>query len=277
MIEDEIKVLSSELGVSVSTVEKDYAISWMLYGIWKSRFWRVLAFKGGTCLKKAYFLDYRFSEDLDYTLLLEEPDIEDIQAKISEAVETASEGPVQFLDFELRPRYGVKLFQGELLGFEVRILFRLLSRTGNLPKIKMDITLEKYENILLPLQERQILHGYSDSPRFSVVSIRAYSLEEILAEKIRSLFQRTRPRDLYDVWFLKNVADLGSAAQILCPKFEAKEVEPDVNALQGRKPYYERAWKSSLGHQLSCPETSSHPYGIYHQSLIEEYRRFILP
>ncbi len=30
MIEEEIKVLSSELGVPVSTVEKDYAISWML-------------------------------------------------------------------------------------------------------------------------------------------------------------------------------------------------------------------------------------------------------
>ncbi len=258
MIEDEIKTLSSELGVPVFTVEKDYAISWMLYGLWKSKFWRILAFKGGTCLKKAYFSDYRFSEDLDYTLLLEEPDIGDVQAKIAEAVEAANEGPVQFLDFELRPRYGVKLFPGELLGFEVRIPFRLLSRTGNPPKIKMDITLGKYEKILLPLQERPILHGYSDSPRFSVVSVRAYSLEEILAEKIRSLFQRTRPRDLYDIWFLKSVADLRSVTQILRPKLEAKRVEPDVNALQGRKPYYERAWESSLGHQLrELPEFST--------------------
>ncbi|WP_099209811.1 nucleotidyl transferase AbiEii/AbiGii toxin family protein [Thermococcus henrietii] len=258
MIEEEIKALSSELGVPVSTVEKDYAISWMLYGLWKSKFWRVLAFKGGTCLKKAYFADYRFSEDLDYTLLLEEPDIGDVQAKIAEAVEAANEGPVQFLDFELRPRYGVKLFPGELLGFEVRIPFRLLSRTGNPPKIKMDITLEKYEKILLPLQERPILHGYSDSPRFSVVSVRTYSLEEILAEKIRSLFQRTRPRDLYDIWFLKSIADLRSVTQILRPKFEAKGVEPDINALQGRKPYYERAWESSLGHQLrELPEFST--------------------
>ena len=181
---------------------------------------------------------------------MEEPNPEYIQAKIAEAVEAASEGPLQFLDFELRPRYGVKLFKGELLGFEVRIPFRLLSRTGNPPKIKMDITLEKYEKILLPLQERPILHGYSDSPRFSVVSVRAYSLEEILAEKIRSLFQRTRPRDLYDIWFLKNAADLASVARILRPKFEAKGVEPDVHALQGRRPYYERAWESNLSHQL---------------------------
>lgn len=30
-----------------------------------------LVFKGGTVLKKAYFEDYRFSEDLDFTLLKE--------------------------------------------------------------------------------------------------------------------------------------------------------------------------------------------------------------
>ncbi|WP_297552409.1 hypothetical protein [Thermococcus sp.] len=42
MIEDEIKTLSSELGVPVFTVEKDYAISWMLYGLWKSKNQKVL-------------------------------------------------------------------------------------------------------------------------------------------------------------------------------------------------------------------------------------------
>ena len=29
----------------------------------------VLAFKGGTALKRCYFSDYRFSEDLDFTLI----------------------------------------------------------------------------------------------------------------------------------------------------------------------------------------------------------------
>jgi predicted nucleotidyltransferase component of viral defense system len=85
---------------------------------------------------------------------------------------------------------------------------------------------------------------------FSVVSVRAYSLEEILAEKIRSLFQRTRPRDLYDVWALKDRADVRTVAKILPFKFEAKSVEPDLDALSSRRGYYYSAWKSSLGHQL---------------------------
>lgn len=68
MVIDEIKRKSFELGLPISTIEKDYVISWILYGIWRSGLWKELAFKGGTCLKKAYFSDYRFSEDLDYTL-----------------------------------------------------------------------------------------------------------------------------------------------------------------------------------------------------------------
>jgi len=37
-----------------------------------------LAFKGGTALKRCYFGDYRFSEDLDFTLL-EPTSFEDIR------------------------------------------------------------------------------------------------------------------------------------------------------------------------------------------------------
>ena len=51
-------------------VEKDYVIGWVLWGIGAdpdlTDWW---AFKGGTCLKKCYLGDYRFSEDLDFTCL----------------------------------------------------------------------------------------------------------------------------------------------------------------------------------------------------------------
>lgn len=50
-------------------VEKDYVITWLLLGISDSTLRNILAFKGGTALKKAYFEDYRFSEDLDFTVL----------------------------------------------------------------------------------------------------------------------------------------------------------------------------------------------------------------
>jgi predicted nucleotidyltransferase component of viral defense system len=50
-------------------IEKDYVISWILLGLAGSRLKESFAFKGGTALKKVYFPDYRYSEDLDFTLL----------------------------------------------------------------------------------------------------------------------------------------------------------------------------------------------------------------
>ena len=249
MIEDEIKRKARELGVPVSTVEKDYAISWMLYGLWKSGLWRQLAFKGGTCIKKAYIAGYRFSDDLDYTLI-GTIDTETLGELLGEAVSFANEGPVEFMESLIEKRFGVKHHQGELLGFQAKIPFRLLSRTGVPARIKMDVTLERYERILLPLQDRSVLHGYSDSPRFRMIRVKAYPLEEIFVEKVRALFQRTRPRDLYDVWAVKESIDLETMLRILPEKFENKGVKPDLEGLKNRREYYVRAWEKSLGHQL---------------------------
>ncbi len=45
---------------------------------------------------------------------------------------------------------------------------------------------------------RGVLHPYSDAlPQDS--SVRTYSAAELLAEKTGALYERTRPRDLYDV------------------------------------------------------------------------------
>jgi Nucleotidyl transferase AbiEii toxin, Type IV TA system len=66
----EILRLASELGLQARVVEKDYVLGWVLAGIARdeelSRAW---LFKGGTCLKKCFFETYRFSEDLDFTVV----------------------------------------------------------------------------------------------------------------------------------------------------------------------------------------------------------------
>ena len=56
------------LGVPWEVLERDYLLSWLLAGILKVDGLKdSLIFKGGTALKKCYFGDYRFSEDLDFT------------------------------------------------------------------------------------------------------------------------------------------------------------------------------------------------------------------
>ena len=54
-----------------AVLERDYCLSWFLVGLSRSPLHGQLAFKGGTALKKCYFGDYRFSEDLDFTLTTE--------------------------------------------------------------------------------------------------------------------------------------------------------------------------------------------------------------
>ena len=65
----EINKIATTNRVNDRQIEKDYVLSWVLFAISKNDVLKnVLVFKGGTVLKKAYFEDYRFSEDLDFTL-----------------------------------------------------------------------------------------------------------------------------------------------------------------------------------------------------------------
>ena len=50
-------------------LERDYCLAWFLAALEESDLRTRLALKGGTALKRCYFVDYRFSEDLDFTLL----------------------------------------------------------------------------------------------------------------------------------------------------------------------------------------------------------------
>jgi len=68
---EEISRLSHRLQMNELVLEKDYVLTWILLGIADSTLYSQLAFKGGTALKKIYFPDYRFSEDLDFTILNE--------------------------------------------------------------------------------------------------------------------------------------------------------------------------------------------------------------
>ena len=66
----EIVEFSNVFSLEPRVIEKDWALGWVLAGISANP---VLApgfvFKGGTCLKKCYFETYRFSEDLDFTII----------------------------------------------------------------------------------------------------------------------------------------------------------------------------------------------------------------
>lgn len=67
--EAEVRRHAAQAGVDPMVIDLDYSLGWFLLGFSKAEdFAGSLRFKGGTCLRKCYFPDYRFSEDLDFTL-----------------------------------------------------------------------------------------------------------------------------------------------------------------------------------------------------------------
>src|SRR6201997_1990700 len=69
-----ISLLSNRLAaggvrrIREDVLERDYCLAWFLTALAESDLSTSVAFKGGTALKRCYFGDYRFSEDLDFTL-----------------------------------------------------------------------------------------------------------------------------------------------------------------------------------------------------------------
>ena len=91
-----ISVLSNRLAVAgrrirEDVLERDYCLAWFLCALAQSDLRELLAFKGGTALKRCYFPEYRFSEDLDFTLL-STTTFEDIQKRLESVYAAVKEG-----------------------------------------------------------------------------------------------------------------------------------------------------------------------------------------
>ena len=52
-----------------AVIERDYCLAWFLTALARHPLREYLAFKGGTALRRCWFENYRFSEDLDFSLI----------------------------------------------------------------------------------------------------------------------------------------------------------------------------------------------------------------
>jgi len=234
-------------------IDLDYSLGWFLLGMRKtSASLRGLIFKGGTCLRKCYFPDYRFSEDLDFTATkhLSPTDIEDWITKSVDWIND-HDGPdfrVQPIQFEVvDDEYGSESYQA-------RIYYRGPLRWGGSPRtVKLDVT--RAEKILLPVIEKQIIHPYSDQGSFNDIALPCYCLEEVIAEKIRAVGGQRRfavSRDLYDIYNLVSVGiNINEVKQILPEKFEIRGLSLegiDIKNIEQRRSEFERDWERRLNY-----------------------------
>lgn len=214
-------------------VEKDYALSYLLAAIASTAGLREnLVLKGGTALKKLYFADYRFSEDLDYSTRVIGP-INDIDEMIASVVGSMhamlnERGPFQVAWEPLILR---QPHPGQQKAYIIRVQFPGQRQT--LCRLKVEITVD--EPILAPVNTCPIMHGF---PEDFEAYVPVYSLAEIAAEKLRALLQvKARLhekgwgasrvcRDYYDLWNLLQVPGIKTPdlLPLLAQKCTVREV-----------------------------------------------------
>jgi predicted nucleotidyltransferase component of viral defense system len=206
----EVLALRGEWQVAAEVIEKDHALGWLLAGIAQEPRLRSWVFKGGTCLRKCYFETYRFSEDLDFTVATGGPITGEQLVPIFRDVAAwmLEEGGVELV-VDDRSFAARRNLRGQPTT-EGRVAFLGPLRLPQPAKIKLDLTTD--ELIALPPEPRPVAHPYSDATAAaelpSLALVRCYPLVELLAEKLRALAQRCRPRDLYDVVHTHRHADV---------------------------------------------------------------------
>ena len=183
-----------------AVIERDYVLAWFLTGLARHPLREVLAFKGGTALRRCWFDDYRFSEDLDFTLIRSIA-IEEIMAGFNEIFAALEAACGLRIAFDREDRHGHRNTHTLYLRYQ-----------GPLPAandMKVDITIN--EVLCFPLQDRpiqRIYDGFDDLPDGPTVKV--YAIKEIVVEKLLALSDRARnePRDLYDLWYMLASTDL---------------------------------------------------------------------
>ncbi len=264
MIEkNEVLEIARSLSLRPDTVEKDYVLGWMLHGISQNEFTKNWAFKGGTSLKKCFFETFRFSEDLDYTLKdsthLDENFLLNVFREITESIQ--EEVGIEFFP----DRFKFKIIDKGNGQFSAQGKIHYngpLNRTQGVATIKLDLTTD--EILVLDTVTQKVEHPYSDEPSQSIVA-NCYAFEEVVAEKIRALAQRIRPRDLYDVvHFFRNremIENPQLVHNVLIQKCAFKGMDvPTFEYIQSHEKLdeLEPQWANMLDHQLpSLPPMDS--------------------
>lgn len=232
------------------TIELDYALGWFLAELAQHPFNERLAFKGETALRRCHIGEYRFSEDLDFTLICTDEfnaikkAFEEIAAKVTEQTGM----PFGFSRPDPQPHQNNHTFY--------------MAFTGPMQRerqFKVDVT--RTEEIVSALERKPVLVTY---PAFDFPKdrpIKTYSINEIVAEKLLALTdpKRSQPRDLYDLWYLESegLVELPLLDDIIARKlkFRGRLADGLADAFDKKEKLLKATWNVRLDAQMaSTPE-----------------------
>lgn len=255
------------LGIPWEILERDYLLSWILAGISQHPLLGdTLVFKGGTALKKCYFGDYRFSEDLDFSGVEGVPTGDAMEDSVRAACDTAEKLLNEYAAVDIVcERYTEK--EPHPMGQEAfTIRARLPWHKTQHTRVMIETTVD--EKVIKPIEMRKVMHEYGEPVDFRV---KVYALEEIVAEKLRAILQhvqkleergwsRSRARDYYDLWRVlgryKEQMNLSGFASLIHEKCALREVDfdgPEDFFQETLLALIEETWNQWLGQLVPQP------------------------
>ena len=234
----QIQRIASKEGVPEEIIEKDYFIELILSFLAKEKYFReILIFRGGTALKKIYFPDYRFSEDLDF-LIGGKEDFEKCEETLSRILEKiSSEYPIQLSKRSECKKDRLQFF----------IVYDIVQEIRATKELKIDIL---KDDIIPAFQEKEILFRHEEF-KGKGSKLPTYALESVVSDKIsRILDVDNEPRDLYDLLYLLRLdIDIAKIKKELKRRFGYATYLPNL-LTEIEKEVYKQNWELRLKHQI---------------------------
>jgi len=194
---------------SLSMVEHDLIISRSLLDLFKHKtLQQTLVFRGGTALNKLYINPpARYSEDIDLVQIRPGPI-----------------GPIiNAIRDSLNPWLGEP--KRKLTERSAKLIYRYITLEQEPAKLKIEInTTEHFHVRELKSVNFEVFSEWCTGE----ANIVTYDFEELMATKIKALYQRRKGRDLFDVWYAlkQNLIDVSSTIPIFRKYCEQSQQEP---------------------------------------------------
>jgi len=247
----EVQRIAGTLGLEPRVIDLDYVLGcYLCFLSNQSTVQKKWLFKGGTALRKCYFEEYRFSEDLDFTVL----GVISVDA-IRNVLHSAN--------MAIQDTIGIRTDEREMVvdiieddygkeSYEARIYYFGPWNYGGSPR-SIRIHTNRDESLAFPTHKLSVFHQYSDREELPSASLQVYSLEEMMVEKLRAFSgqrRQTIPHDIFDLYHLsRNIGSVEKVIEAFPQKCQAKGIsldEIDLDKVVARKSEYENNWRQGL-------------------------------
>lgn len=235
----QVQKKSANEGIPEEIIEKDYFIELMLYYISQDEYLQEhLVFRGGTALKKIYFSNYRFSEDLDFITRLS--NINEFENLINNLLTKMS---IDYpYNFSIRDNSIIERDRCQFF-----VVYNIVEEIKFTKELKIDICID---NDIPTSKNSTIVFSYQDFKGKSFLF--TYILESVVSDKIgRILGVVNEARDIYDLWYLlKQDINIQSIRNEFKKKYGYSIIIPNLLSKISSKEY-ELTWKTRLENHIN--------------------------